>query len=66
MLVLDNTASKSDVKAIDNFIQDARFQERERILTAIDELEQQSHATKTPIYQDTLFKKVREIVADTL
>ena len=64
MLVLDNTASKSDVKAIDNFIQDARFQERERILTAIDELEQQSHATKTPIYQDTLFKRVCEIVLD--
>jgi hypothetical protein len=64
MLVLDNTASKSDAKAIDSFIQDAKFQERERILMAIDELEQQSHATKTPIYQDTLFKRVCEIVLD--
>jgi hypothetical protein len=36
--------------------------ERERILEGIQKLEDQSHATKTPLYQDTLFAKIREIV----
>lgn len=62
MLVLDPSTSRSDVKAINLFVEDAKAQERERILAAIDEMESQSHATKTPIYQETMFKKVREIV----
>lgn len=37
-------------------------EERQRILAAIQAIEDQSHATKTPIYQETLFSKVREIV----
>ena len=36
--------------------------ERERILKAIQKLEDQSEATRTPLYQDTLFTKIREIV----
>jgi hypothetical protein len=36
--------------------------ERERILQGIQKLEDQSHATRTPIYQDTLFDKIRKIV----
>ena len=36
--------------------------ERERILQGIQKLEDQSHATKTPLYQDTMFTKIREIV----
>jgi hypothetical protein len=37
--------------------------ERERILQGIQKLEDQSHATRTPIYQDTLFDKIRKIVS---
>ena len=36
--------------------------ERERILQGIQKLEDQSHATRTPLYQETLFTKIREIV----
>jgi hypothetical protein len=35
--------------------------ERERILLGIQKLEDQSHATRTPLYQDTMFDKIREI-----
>lgn len=40
--------------------------ERQRILSAIDKLEKQSHQTRTPIYQDTMFEKVRQIVQNEL
>ena len=36
--------------------------ERERILRDIQKLEDQSHATRTPLYQDTMFAKIRKIV----
>jgi hypothetical protein len=36
--------------------------ERERILQGIQKLEDQSHATRTPLYQDTMFDKIRRIV----
>jgi hypothetical protein len=36
--------------------------ERERILKEINFIEEQSHATRTPLYQETLFTKIREIV----
>jgi hypothetical protein len=36
--------------------------ERERILEGIQKLEDQSHATRTPLYQDTMFTKIREII----
>jgi hypothetical protein len=36
--------------------------ERDRILQGIQELEDQSHATRTPLYQETIFTKIREIV----
>ncbi len=36
--------------------------ERDRILQGIQELEDQSHATRTPLYQETLFTKIRDIV----
>jgi len=38
--------------------------ERERILQGIQKLEDQSHATRTPLYQETLFTKIRKIVRD--
>ena len=36
--------------------------ERERILQGIQKLEDQSHATRTPLYQETMFTKIRQIV----
>lgn len=45
-------------KLVRNIIED----ERARILQGIQELENQSHATRTPLYQETVFAKVREIV----
>ena len=39
--------------------------ERERILEGIQKLEDQSHATRTPLYQDTMFSKIRKIVNGT-
>jgi hypothetical protein len=39
--------------------------ERERILQGIQKLEDQSHATRTPLYQDTMFTKIRKIVNGT-
>jgi hypothetical protein len=36
--------------------------ERERILRGIQKLEDQSHATRTPLYQDTMFSKIRKII----
>ena len=38
--------------------------ERERILQGIQKLEDQSNATKTPLFQETLLAKVREIIND--
>ncbi len=64
MLVLDAAMSKMDAKAINDFVEGQRDKERQRILNEINRLEQQSHATKTPIYQDTLFAKIREILVD--
>ena len=39
--------------------------ERERILEGIQKLEDQSHATRTPLYQETMFTKIRSIVNGT-
>jgi hypothetical protein len=39
--------------------------ERERILQGIQKLEDQSHATRTPLYQDTMFTKIRSIINGT-
>jgi hypothetical protein len=36
--------------------------ERERVLQGIQKLEDQSHATRTPLYQDTVFTKIRTII----
>jgi hypothetical protein len=41
------------------------LEERDRILEAIQKLEDQSHATRTPLYQETMFNKIREILNGT-
>jgi len=43
-------------------IKEGEMLERERILQGIQKLEDQSHATRTPLYQDTMFSKIRKIV----
>jgi hypothetical protein len=43
-------------------IKEGEKRERERILAGIQKLEDQSHATRTPLYQDTMFVKIRKIV----
>jgi hypothetical protein len=40
----------------------ATLVERERILQGIQRLEEQSESTRTPLYQETLFAKIREII----
>ena len=47
------------------YMEDIVIQERIRILREIDNLEKQSHDTRTPLYQETMFKKIREIVGQT-
>jgi hypothetical protein len=39
--------------------------ERKRILDGIQEIEDQSHATKTPLFQDTLLSLIREFISET-
>lgn len=62
MLILDTTVSKQDAAAINEFLKIARRAEQERILNEINKLEEMSETTRTPLFQDTLLKKVREIV----
>jgi hypothetical protein len=37
-------------------------QEQQRILEELQKLENQSHKTRTPLYQEFLFERFREIV----
>jgi hypothetical protein len=37
--------------------------DRKRILNELQKLEEQSHRTRTPLYQETMFEKVRAIVS---
>jgi hypothetical protein len=62
MLVLDPSHSKDDQAALNLFVENVQHLERQRILKGIKKLEDQSHATKTPLYQETMFAKIREIV----
>jgi hypothetical protein len=42
--------------------QSGALDERDRILQGIQKLEDQSNATRTPLYQETVFAKIREII----
>lgn len=62
---------REELKEIENLalnlvLHEGRVRERQRILDAIDDLEKQSHQTRTPIYQETMFEKVRQIVQGEL
>lgn len=41
---------------------DGIMDERKRILESVKAIEDQSHATRTPLFQDTLFDLVKDVV----
>ena len=61
-LVLDSSHNKHDQRAINDFVEQAVQRERERILDEIDKLEQLSEKTRTPLFQDTIFEKLRQVL----
>lgn len=62
-LVLDSSHTKEDHKAVNDFIEYKMQETRVEILKAVDDLESQSHKTRTPLYQETVFTKIREIIS---
>lgn len=62
-LVLDPSHTREDQKAINDFLEYKIQETRMDILKAVDELEAQSHRTRTPLYQETVFTKIREIIS---
>jgi hypothetical protein len=57
-LVLDPSHTREDQKAINDFLEYKIQETKASLLKAVKEIEDQSHKTRTPIYQDTLFKLV--------
>ena len=64
MLVLSPALSKYDQIAINDFVEATLEKQKSQILDKIKKLEDQSHATRTPLYQELLFSKVKNIVED--
>lgn len=60
MLILDPSVTKQDAKAINDFVAQVQKDERAKIISEIDKLEQISHQTRTPLYQETIFNRLRE------
>jgi hypothetical protein len=60
--LLDETFDDDDLADFNLGYQAGVMAERERILHGMQRLEDQSHATKTPLYQETMFTKIREII----
>lgn len=54
-LVLDPSHTREDQKAINDFLEYKIQETKDSLLKAVREIEDQSHKTRTPIYQDTLF-----------
>lgn len=63
-LVLDPSHTKEDQKAINDFIEYKIQETKANILNAVEAIEEQSHKTRTPIYQETLFDKVKQIITE--
>jgi hypothetical protein len=57
-LVLDTSHTRDDQKAINDFLEYKIQETKVSLLKAVQEIEEQSHKTRTPIYQDTLFELV--------
>jgi hypothetical protein len=72
---LIENAEMEDMFADDSFLDDyddynlgyqaGTLDERERVLQGMQKLEDQSHATRTPLYQDTMFSEIRKIINGT-
>lgn len=41
---------------------EGQIDERQRLLKAVQEIEDTSHKTRTPLFQDTLFSLIREAI----
>jgi hypothetical protein len=61
----DDGSLDDDIATFNLGYQAGTMDERERVLEAIQKLEDQSHATRTPLYQETMFTKIREILNGT-
>lgn len=62
-----NTDMKNSSYAQQFWIEYGKISERDRIMNGIQDIEDRSHATRTPLFQDTLLELVREVVLeDTL
>ncbi len=61
-LVLDASHNKNDQKAVNDFIAQIQRDERKRILEEVERLEQQSHQTRTPLYQETIFSRLKDML----
>jgi len=61
----DDGSLDDDIATFNLGYQAGTLDERERILEAVQKLEDQSHATRTPLYQETMFNKIREILNGT-
>ena len=57
-LVLDSSHSKDDQRAVNDFLEYKIQETKASLLKAVKEIEEQSHKTRTPIYQDALFELV--------
>lgn len=64
-LVLDSSHTKFDQKAVNDFVEYVTQRERERILNEINKLEELSHSTRTPLFQDTIFERLRQVLGVT-
>jgi hypothetical protein len=58
----DSFLDDDDMEDYNLGYQAGTLDERYRILQGIKKLEDQSHATRTPLYQETMFAKIREII----
>lgn len=47
------------------WIEYGKVSERDRIMNGINAIEDMSHATRTPLFQNTLFSLVREVIIDS-
>jgi hypothetical protein len=65
-LVLDTSHTRDDQKAINDFLEYKIQETKVSLLKAVQEIEEQSHKTRTPIYQDALFNKIRNIINETV
>jgi hypothetical protein len=60
--LLDDDDTNNEFQDFNLGYQAGTLDERDRILHGIQKLEDQSNATRTPLYQETMFAKIREII----